>query len=395
MRGESARILVKRRLRVAMALRDRLIGEPEGPLRLYAGLRLGSEALQVRCIRGFGERPAWRVQLEDWLRSSFPSVRRATAAALGNRGEGRLALERALERERTEEGILSLCVALARVGAPLAPLEARLESFHHRRLPTWSGWKEPAAAARREPPLDRFRQVLGDRSELRARRLAALSQPPEGSDERQLLLDLAALQHPEDFSLLTARFLSAGRREEHSLHVALGLSGDPRGLPLLRKALFATDVDPGRGFAQRRLCAIALGRLGLADAGPMLLRALEIEARDFEGRPGAGLGIQYPVRTDLLEALGEVQAHAAIPVLIRHLGDTHGSAFGGFYLAAMDALSRFGPVAVPALTEHVRVAPELSAANALGVLAMAGVNTQEWLKDPRRLVRETAERVLG
>lgn len=380
-----------------MALRDRLIGEPEGPLRLYTGLRLGSEALQVRCIRGFGERPQLRVQLEDWLRSSFPSVRRATAAALGNRGEGYAALERALERERTEEGILSLCVALARLGAPQPPLEARLDSFHRRRLPTWSGWKEPAAAARRESPVERFRQCLGDRSraELREQRLAALVQPPEGVQERGLLLDLAALQHPDDFSVLTARFLSAGRREEHSLHMALGLSGDPRGLPLLRKALFATDVDPGRGFAQRRLCAIAMGRLGLAEAGPMLLRALDIEARDFEGRPGAGLGIQYPVRTDLLEALGELQAHAAIPVLIRHLGDTHGSAFGGFYLAAMDALSRFGPVAVPALTEHVRVAPELPASNALGVLAMAGVNTQEWLKDPRRLVRETAERILG
>ncbi len=380
-----------------MALRDRLIGEPEGPLRLYAGLRLGSEALQVRCIRGFGERPQLRVQLHDWLRSSFPSVRRATAAALGNRGEGYVDLERALERERTEEGILSLCVALARLGAPRPPLEARLDSFHRRRLPTWSGWKEPAAAARRESPVERFRQSLGDRprAELREQRLAELLKPPEGVEERGLLLELAALQHPDDFSVLTARFLSAGRREEHSLHMALGLCGDPRGLPLLRKALFATDVDPGRGFAQRRLCAIALGRLGLAEAGPMLLRALDIEARDFEGRPGAGLGIQYPVRTDLLEALGELQAHAAIPVLIRHLGDTHGSAFGGFYLAAMDALSRFGPVAVPALTEHVRVAPELEAANALGVLAMAGVNTQEWLKDPRRLVRETAERVLG
>lgn len=385
------------RLQARMALRDRLIGEPEGLLRLHAGLRLGSELHQVRCIRAFGEHPELKVDLSDWLRSSRPSVRRATAAALGHRGEGRYPLERALERERTEEGILSLCVALARLGSPQEPLEARLDSFHRRRLPTWSGWKEPAAAARREPPLERFRQAMGElpRTELRAQRLAALEQTTEGKEERQLLLDLASLQHPEDYERLIQRFRSAGRREEHSLHISLGICGDPQGAFLLREVLFATDVDPGRGFAQRRLCAIALGRLGLEISGAWLLKALDIEARDFEGRPGAGLGIQYPVRTDLLEALGELQVPSAIPVLVRHLGDTHGSAFGGFYLAAMDALCRFGQAAVPALTEHVRVAPDLEAANALGVLAMLGVDSRSWLKDPRRMVRETAERVLG
>ena len=58
--------------------------------------------------------------------------------------------------------------------------------------------------------------------------------------------------------------------------------------------LFATDVDPGRGFTQRRLAPTALGRLGLRDATPVLLRALENEALDYEGRPGAGMGVQYP-----------------------------------------------------------------------------------------------------
>ncbi len=163
-------------------------------------------------------------------------------------------------------------------------------------------------------------------------------------------------------------------------------------IPILIGALRATDVDPGRGFTQRRLAATAIGRIGLRRATPVLLRALSDEALDFEGRPGAGMGIQYPVRTNLLWALGEIADPAAIPTLIGYLGNTSGSAFGGFYLAAMDALWKFGAHAAPALHEAVRSAPDTAAAHALGVLVALGHDPNPWIKDPRAGVSRLATR---
>jgi HEAT repeat protein len=100
-----------------------------------------------------------------------------------------------------------------------------------------------------------------------------------------------------------------------------------------------------------------------------MVRALEDEALEYEGRPGAGLGIQIPVRSVLLYALGEAGAHDQIGLLIRYLSNTHGSVMGGFYLPAMDALVKLN--AVDELAKLVQ-GPELLAANALGVLGMLG-----------------------
>jgi HEAT repeat protein len=95
-----------------------------------------------------------------------------------------------------------------------------------------------------------------------------------------------------------------------------------------------------------------------------------MEAIDHEGRPGAGLGIQYPVRTNIIWALGEIQDPRAIPALVALLGDDAGSALGGFYLAAMDALVKIGGAATPALERLARSSKGKASANASGILSV-------------------------
>jgi HEAT repeat protein len=215
-------------------------------------------------------------------------------------------------------------------------------------------------------------------------------QAADGRGAREALLSLASTRDPRAWDVLQRQLHSAGRRGEHAILVALGYCGDPRAVPLLVDTLRATDVDPGRGFAQRRLAAVALGRIGLPSSAPILERALQDEALDYEGRPGAGLGIQYPVRSDLLWALGEIASPASVDTLVTYLGNTHGSALGGFYLPAMDALARIGPASVPALRRLAASGAEIPAANAVGVLAALRQDVSDHLHDARRPVREVA-----
>jgi len=77
-----------------------------------------------------------------------------------------------------------------------------------------------------------------------------------------------------------------------------------------------------------------------------------MERIDHEGRPGAGLGIQFPVRTTIVWALGEIQEKRAIPKLIELLVDDSGSALGGLYLSAMDALIKIGSDSEKALYRY-------------------------------------------
>ena len=72
------------------------------------------------------------------------------------------------------------------------------------------------------------------------------------------------------------------------------------------------DADQGRVEA-------ALGQLGLPEAAPWLRAALQAERLDHEGRPGAGMGVQFPVRAPLLLALGMLQDVDAVHVLVDHL----------------------------------------------------------------------------
>jgi HEAT repeat protein len=393
-----------------MALLDHLLGDPDQlPLPgLERGLRRGSESFAVRCVRALGERRDAPVgPLLPLLAREEAGLRRAAARALASVGrpEALGALRAGWAGERTEEGRVALAVARARCGDDPGALALALEVYDRRVLHTVGGARCPASVHGLAPLSERLWAALGEasgevlpRAELldaRRRALTAGAAPRREDPAREPLQSLALLGAPEDFPTLQSRFRTAGRRGEHTLFLALGLTGDPRAAPLLRDALRATDVDPGRGFAQRRLAATGLGRLGLRQGAPWLARAVQDEAADYEGRPGAGLGIQYPVRTNLLWALGEIADPASLPTLLAHLGDTHGSALGGFYLPAMDALAKLGPVAFPALRDTAARGTEVTAAHAVSVLAAGGEDVRRWARDPRPTVRQLTERVLA
>ncbi len=338
----------------------RLLGGGADPVALTRMVRHGSEAQAVVALGRLGRLPEEKARLfvEERLADERAALRRAAARALALRGEGASLPALHAATDRTDEGSVCLAVARVRCGADRATEAARLAERDRRVYHTEGGVRRTAFDV---PPLP----------------------------ERLLL----ALDQPVDpFDTLNERLRTAGRREQHVLFNALGIGGDPRAFPLLVDALRATDVDPGRGFTQRRLSATAIGRLGLRAATPVLLRALQDEALDFEGRPGAGMGIQYPVRTNLLWALGEVADPAAIPTLISYLGNTSGSAFGGFYLAAMDALYKLGERAAPALRAVLQSGPDTDAAHALGVLVALGEEPTPWRNDRRAGVAGLAKR---
>ena len=333
---------------------------------LIRGVRRGSEAHAVRCLRWLGERGR-RGDVEPALASPSPAVRRAAVGALGTLGDPAALPALKRQRERNEEGRLAVAVARARCGDEQAPLLAELASFDARTLHTPTGPRQPGAMSGRPPLVERFALALGDtRARLLVERRAAFDADPGAA------MALAVLGHPDDRARIEARLTGAGRRGEHALLAALAVHGDPGVFGLLVERLRATDVDPGRGFAFRRVAAAGLGQLGLAEATPVLLRALDDEVHDYEGRPGAGLGVQYPVRGVILWALGEIGDSRAIPALIRHLGDTHGSALGGFHLPAMDALVKLGPRVLPAVREVRARGDESAATSAVGVLAALG-----------------------
>ncbi|MDP6933252.1 MAG: hypothetical protein QGG40_10070, partial [Myxococcota bacterium] len=185
-----------------------------------------------------------------------------------------------------------------------------------------------------------------------------------------------------------------------------GRPSDPLSLPVVRTAddtawvdwigdrvLRAVDVDPGHGFAGRAGAALALGRLGEPRLGPVLVRALDDEALDHEGRPGAGLGIQRSVRTVLLYSLGEAGCVEHSRLVASYLSNTHGSASGGFYLPAMLSLWKLG--ARDALV-RATTGDEVTTSNALGVLGALGElsRVEPFLADPRPRVAETARLAL-
>ncbi len=199
--------------------------------------------------------------------------------------------------------------------------------------------------------------------------LATLAtQGSPGPEQWRAMEALGAQRAPQDFARLRGGLNTAGKRGQNSLLLALGRHGDPRALPLLQDNLVRMDVDPGRGFAWRRLSALAIGRIGDPSAAPTLRRALEIEALEHEGRPGAGLGVQFPVRAVLLWALGELQVPESAPLLAGYLEHTSGSALGGFHLPAMGALYKLGPAARPVLEAVVASGAEQARSNAQAVL---------------------------
>jgi HEAT repeat protein len=324
------------------------------------------------------------------LGDSVPAVRRAAALGLGRAAspQDREALWKALAGERTVTVATALAVAAVRCGTPAAVAHAALVARVGRPLQTARGQREVDGAlglgarmAERELVLalcpehagtsqvDWSAVTLRPADDVRAGQLAALDREADSAAGRQAVEALAAHGRPEDLARVLALRQEAGRRTDHACVNALGRLGDPRALSALMDALVEMDVDPGRAFAHRRLGAIALGRLGLPGTAPKLHQAMTREAREHEGRPGAGLGIQFPVRSNLLWAVGEVQSPKSATVLAPYLGNLSGSALGGFHLTAMGALVKLGEPAVAPTVAVVHDGSDDAAANALGVLA--------------------------
>lgn len=378
--------------------REWLLGSPEtldGPA-LARVLRRGDAPLRLRAARALAERdePEVRPLLLALLTDPVPGLRRAAARGLGARGEASEALDAAAKNEPCTSVLIELLAAQVRCGGALGDALARAEAHGARTLTTSRGPRSPEAACGFGPHACRQellrlldpRAVGGGapraipRRALREELRAILLRDPDGAG-RQALEDLAAQGHPQDRPLLEEAQRLAGRRGAHGLLIAMGLHGDPRELPTLLDQLDRMDVDPSRGFAQRRLAALAIGRMGLPGAAERLVRALETEALEHEGRPGAGLGVQFPVRSNLLWALGEIQAFDAAKVLVGYLGNLHGSALGGFHLPAMGALVKLGPAAI-APTLAVALTDGEAAQNAVGVLL--ALNAEDALAEVAR-----------
>lgn len=403
---------------------DPLLGEPEGAsdASWLRALRLGSPALRVRAIRAIGEPAQAGVyeRLLSLLHDGVPGVRRAAAtrlgqgtAAEGTRGEAVAeALASAASVEAQDEVRLAMAGAAARRGWPVAKAWAILLAGVHRVLPTAYGLRDLSLAVGLGPTVwaARWRLLLhppalspgSERTSpdavvpLPALLICAglrerLRRDPA---DRAAQEALGAQQQPGDLNFFLGRLHQSGRRERHAISVALGYHGDPRAVPALLGVLRAMDDDPGHGFTARREAGLALGRMGLPSLGSALIQALTDEALEHEGRPGAGLGVQFPVRSALLYALGETGDPAVVPALGAYLGNTHGSALGGFYLPAMDALVRLrepGPL-LPLLA-----ADELVVANTIGALAGMGAfeSIRPLLEDRRPAVASAAALALA
>ncbi|HJN73741.1 MAG TPA: HEAT repeat domain-containing protein [Myxococcota bacterium] len=324
-------------------LRERLLGSPEvldGP-GLARVLRRGDELLRIRAARALGRHPEERASalLIELLTDPVPGVRRAAARNLGRRGidEG---LGEAFALERSNTVLLALAEARVRCGQVTADVIADLERAILVSFETPRGERVPEEAI-----------GLGV-AELAAGLEMALSEDAPDIEEPSGLLNLAARGQLEDLETIQGSRRSAGRRGESARLLAMGHNGDPRFVDTLIVALSRMDLDPSRAFAHRRGSALSLGRIGAPTTAPSLVRALEVEALEHEGHPGAGLGVQYPVRAVILWALGELQAAPA--VLASYLGDLQGSALGGFHLPAMGALWKSGELARPHLERVAR-----------------------------------------
>lgn len=376
-----------------MGLRDRLLGDPSGldDRGARRALRHGSSTLRIGVVLALARRGVADPAL---LQDAVPGVRRAVARGLGWLGDPACvpALRAAIERERSDTVRIAVAGALLRCGDTEFAITAvrraarrALRTVHGTRRPTTVTGHGPTEAERAA-----WREVgridpgpLTPRDQLIDELLASLDADPHGPDAAERLARLAPLCPPGLDGKLRAWEEAGGRRSVHVFLEALGGLGDPATMPRLVGALRATDADPGRGFAHRRIAATAVGRIGDPAALGEILGALDREALEFEGRPGAGLGIQYPVRNVLIWALGELGAAKATRTLAGYLENVHGSPTGGFHLPAMDALAKLGPAARPIL-EPLAAGPEVLAANARGVLEVLDT----WPASPIELLND-------
>lgn len=302
--------------------------------RLARILVRGGDADRTRAFRSLAARtgpPRW----ERFLRDPVPALRREAARAMGRAGQvAGLREALAVEACWTVRAALVLALESNDAVAELEPLV----------LDTRDGLRTPDRA---------LGLGLGDGAAeraLSARPASALW--PRVPGDVDALERLGAVADMTEVPRLLELETCIGKRERNGWLLALGRTGDPRVLPVLSTALRRMAVDPARGFAERRLAALGLGRMGLPSLGAPLRRAFLREA-EHRGTPGAGLGVQYPVRAVLIWAVGECGCVDAAEWLSTLLGDRDGNAFGGLYLQAMGALAKLGPAARPAL-EAVR-----------------------------------------
>jgi hypothetical protein len=317
----------------------------------------GGASERVNQIRLFGTRKlaTERSALCEFLEDLIPAVRRNSAWALGhiaNNEDANAILDSAV-RERCDMPRLSKCVAAVRCGAPVNEAWQILERgakrsfdgfYGARKTADATGWGVDVMAAiwcrtlsMEGDPLKPAMITPDSIDDIREFLHRCIEGDP---DNRDAVLTLGMVGHPDDFDTLFRLSHACGRRMHLTLCAALGYHGDPRSIGWLLGVLNAMDEDPGHGFASRAAAAAALGCLGVPETAEKLVRALQNEERDFEGRPGAGLGIQRSVRTSILGALGELQQRPK--VIEGYLSNTDGCATGGFYLPAMDSLWKIG-----------------------------------------------------
>ena len=305
-----------------------------GGRRIWAGLSRGLKPGRVlEELRGL-EEPTIDVA-EELAGEQTPGFRRHAARIAGNLGGERA--ERLLEemgrRERVESVVAEVAIAAAKLNRrELA--EEIIDRHLSTAVPGGERRLASATGVTREGLLSR----LDDEAYLVASkgRGSALNEllgkPSRGESQRSLRLH--------------------------------GVVGDPRSIKPLTRTLAELGGDPGGGYARRRLSARSLGMIGLPTAIAPLLRALNRERQEFEGKPGAGMGVQYPVRNDIIQALGELQAVEAIPQLLELLDEREVSPRGGMHLPAMAALLKIGPPAIEALEAHARESMGRARANA-------------------------------
>jgi len=275
-----------------------------------------------------------RSRFLEALVAEVPAARRVGSLGLGRlgRGEDKAQLWDRLQEERVEAVRLALAVAWVRCGGKT---KGALDLLSLR--------VGPGLAAKPTMWADELRDVLEtDPGDLRDR----LDSDPGGG--REVLLQLCGHQWPEDVGRIHRVWQAAGRRGEHACLEATGRLGCPSGRSSLVDGLDEMHVDPGRGLAHRRISAEALGRLGLPEGFRPLKRALFAEGATL-GEPGAGLGVQFPVRETVLCALGELQDRRAIPLFLGWLGGEVERPQDELRLPAMTGLWKLGEAAVPAL----------------------------------------------
>jgi hypothetical protein len=140
---------------------------------------------------------------------------------------------------------------------------------------------------------------------------------------------------------------SSGRRAQLLRVESMGRRGNPLDRSWLISQLTRT-TDPGHGFALRGAASRSLGRLGDPSAAGALIAAFHDEARHI-GTPGAGLGIQRPVRLDVLWALGEIGNPAAGNLLVGALTSDEPAATKPIWHEAALALYKLGSHIEPLL----------------------------------------------